>query len=208
MMARRVAYSSPIYPYSRADGAAVARPLFQAGNGGSSPTSALHLRINPIGLATARQLVALWHSALPQFPPMAGGLSYHDCYVAEHDDHWHAVAIWSGPVNRDLNTGHIYELRRLAIAPSAPKNTASRMLAVMTRDITRRRPEIDELISYQLLSTHRGTIYRAAGWEHRHFSKGHGWDETDGGGRARPTAQDAGDKMCWHRIIRVAEATG
>jgi hypothetical protein len=132
---------------------------------------------------------------------MAGGLPYHDCYVAEHDDHWYAVAIWTGPVNRDLNDGHRYELRRFAIAPSAPRNTASRMLAVMARDIRRRRPDIDELISYQLLDTHRGTIYRAAGWEVRHFSKGHGWDTTEGGGRTRPSGQNVGDKQCWRKGI-------
>lgn len=203
---RRTKYTSPIYPYSRVDGAAAARPLFQEGDGGSTPTSTLHLNIQPIDLTTARQLVALWHSALPEFPPMAGGLSYHDCYVAEYDNHWFAVAIWTGPVNRYLNNGERYELRRFAIAPSAPKNTASRMLAVMARDIRRRRPDISELISYQLLDTHRGTIYKAAGWHVRHFSKGHGWDASEGGGRVRPIAQNSGDKRCWHRLIR-REAT-
>lgn len=132
---------------------------------------------------------------------MAGGLHYHDCYAAECDDLWFAVAIWTGPVNRDLNDGKRYELRRFAIAPCAPRYTASRMLAVMARDITRRRPNIDELISYQLLDTHQGTIYKAAGWEHRHFSRGHGWDASEGGGRIRPKAQNSGDKICWHKPL-------
>lgn len=201
-LARGTSYSSPAYPYSRVDGAAAARPLFQGEDGGSIPTSALHLRINPIGLDTARQLIALWHSALPDFPPTTGGLPYHDCYVAEHDDHWYAAAIWTGPVNRNLNDGRRYELRRFAIAPCAPRYTASRMLAVMARDIRRRRPDVNELISYQLLDTHQGTIYRAAGWEVRHFSKGHEWT---GVMRSRPPSQNVGDKQCWRKRFGIAE---
>ena len=161
----RAGFDVTPYQYSRADGAAVAQPLFQVDDGGSIPTSALHLKVNPIGLPIARQLNALWHSALPEFPPQAGGLPYHDAFVGEYQEHWYAVAIWTGPVNRDLNDGSTYELRRFAIAPCAPRNTASRMLAVMRRLIRASRPEITRLVSYQLLDRHEGTIYKANGWE-------------------------------------------
>lgn len=195
--------SSPLaYPYSRADGAAVARPLFQEGDGGSIPTSALHLQFHRVELGVARQLNALWHSKLPEFPVATGGLSYHDAFVAEFDGHWFAAAIWSGPVNRTLNDGATYELRRFAIAPCAPRNTASRMLGWMAREIRRTRPEIRELISYQLMDVHAGTIYRASGWRDEAFSRGHGWDKSEGGGRDRPLSQQPGDKRRWHLTIR------
>jgi hypothetical protein len=52
----------------------------------------------------------------------------------------------------------------MAIHNSAPKNTASRFLSVMTKMIKNKNPEIFKLISYQDTEVHLGTIYKASGW--------------------------------------------
>ena len=51
----------------RAESVRVAYPLFQAGGGGSTPTSALDLWFDAVPLAAAKRLNRLWHSRLPEF---------------------------------------------------------------------------------------------------------------------------------------------
>lgn len=192
-----ITYTTDPYPYSRADGAAVARPLFQAGEGGSIPTSALHLQYLPIGFDTARALNALWHSVLPNMhvTSSGGGPIPAQCYVAEYDEHWYATAIWTAPVNRELGKmgNRILELRRLAIAPPAPKNTASRMLSYMTRDLRKRFPTVEVFISYQAVDHHSGTIYKAAGWSPVGYKVFGRWGDQ----RPRGVPQTTSDKVRW-----------
>jgi hypothetical protein len=57
------------------------------------------------------------------------------------------------------------ELRRMAISNKAPKNTASRMLSWMRKDIQVKFPHLIRLISYQDTEVHYGTIYKASGWK-------------------------------------------
>jgi hypothetical protein len=59
---------------------------------------------------------------------------------------------------------HWRELRRMACAPDAPRNTPSRFLAWMARWFAIHSPECEKLISYQDTAVHTGAIYRAAGW--------------------------------------------
>jgi len=77
---------------------------------------------------------------------------------------FYASAIWTSPIARRLNGQGIIELRRFAIAPDSPTNTASRMLKVMRILIKRKFTDIKRLISYQDVEVHTGCIYRAAGW--------------------------------------------
>lgn len=84
---------------TRADRLSAGRSLFQVGDGGSLPTSALQLFVHRIDTEDALRLNAAWHSRLPRMLPQKEWL----------------------------------EMKRFAIGPDAPKNTASRMLAVMTR---------------------------------------------------------------------------
>jgi hypothetical protein len=145
---------------NRADSVREARSLFQERGSGAVPTSALHLRVDTIDFLTAKKLNRLWHSRLPFFGEPFDAF----CYVAEYEGLYYASAIWTHPVSRSLPQTEWVELRRLAIAPDAPKNTASRMLAVMTRFIRKSRPEVTRLISYQDCEVHTGGIYKAAGW--------------------------------------------
>ena len=184
------------YQYSRADGVAVASPLFQVEGDGSTPISALQLRFTPIGYQTARRLNRLWHSVLPSTPDTMPSVIPVQSYVAEYLDHWYGVAIWSSPVNAQLMACEdmIFELRRMALCPVAPKNTASRMLAFMRRDLHRRFPSLARLISYQATNHHQGTIYRAAGWRPVGFNRGHAWALAS---RWRPENQMTSDTVRW-----------
>lgn len=150
----------------RADGAVAAYSLFQAGEGGSIPTSALQLRIEEISMRDACRLNKLWHSMLPRTDlgnMLCGNMSV--AYAAEFDGRHFAVAIWSQPIIYSIaKGGKTIELRRLAISKDAPKNTASRMLAIMRRMIKRKFPQITKAVSYLAVDVHVGTIYKASGW--------------------------------------------
>jgi hypothetical protein len=191
----------------RADSIRVVHPLFQAEGGGSIPTSALQLLLFPIPLQLAVELNRLWHSRLPSFHTGFITNMPYLCYGAECDGRWYAAAIWSNPVARNLPQLEWLELRRFAIAPDAPKNTASRMLSIMCRLIRKARPEVTRLISYQDENAHAGTIYRAAGWVLTLKHKGGSWNRPNarnlnGTPRTRPDLNGAtGPKQRWERVL-------
>jgi hypothetical protein len=164
------------------------------------------LRVYPIDVMTASRLNRLWHSRLPIFQTGAR-LSAKRCYGAEYDGRWWAVAIWRNPSARLLPQDTHLELVRFAIAPAAPRNTASRMLAVMARLIRAEFPHITTLVSYQDAEVHRGTIYRAAGWTPTHRHPGGTWNRPNsrnrcGTPRTRPDYNQAtGAKVRWEKRI-------
>jgi hypothetical protein len=143
-----------------------------------------------------------WHSRLPKV--VAGNIyrnRHYVCYGAEFQGSYFAVGIWSSPVaaNRFKNGNNILELRRLAIAPDAPFNTATRMLKVMRLDIIKRFPNVSRLISYQDTEVHQGTIYKAAGWTSTTTSDGVSWSAT---GRKRNEDQTTAIKIRWEFELR------
>ena len=184
------------------DSVRVARPLFHAERGGSIPTSTLCLVFDTCSRETFARLNRLWHSRLP----LIGNSQFRVCYSAEYDGLWYAVAAWSNPVARMLPQQTWLELRRFAIASDAPKNTASRMLGWMVRDIFKRFPEVQRLISYQDCEVHKGTIYKAAGWIRAkdYVSRIRGWAPTTGWAfrnRAGRTNQNLAPRMRWEYYL-------
>ncbi len=150
----------------RADDVVAAYPLFQEERGGSIPTSALDLWIDEIGARLACELNRQWHSMLPRTDLgniLCGNTTV--CYGAFFEGRWFAVGIWSQPIIASLCDGKTIELRRLAIPKAAPKNTASRMLAVMRRLVKAKWPYLEKAISYLAVDVHKGTIYKASGWK-------------------------------------------
>ena len=147
-----------------------------------------------------------WHSRLPLIGASFGRVYY----IAEFGRTAYAVAMWSNPVARLLPQREYLELRRLAISNDAPRNTASRMLGWMARDIRSRFPDVVRLISYQDCEVHTGGIYKAAGWEHAkgYVSRKRGWSKDDGGGRTRigRTDQAVAARMRWEKPIPTREA--
>lgn len=176
------------------DDARIACPLFQAEYGGSTPTSVLQLRFACVNESVFKQLNSDWHSRLPKI----GNSHFRLCYAAECNNVFYAVAAWSNPVARLLPQQTWLELRRFAIAPDAPRFTASRMLGWMRRDIMKRFPEVRRLISYQDLDKHKGTIYKASGWKQAENYKSArskiGWDTRQRIGR---TNQAVSPRMRW-----------
>lgn len=186
---------------TRADGVRVAYPLFQAEGDGSTPISALQLRIEGIGYRDAKALNRLWHSRLPMIrTPTAMMATGSRCYGAEFGGLWYAVAIWMNPLARMLpSDGSWLELRRMAVAPDAPPNTASRMLGIMARIIHKECPAVTRLISYQDTAVHTGGIYKAAGWTATRLSEGGEWNRPS---RYTPAVQSGAPKQRWEKVIR------
>lgn len=144
-------------------------PLFLAGYGGATPTIALHaneLIFEQCAPPHAVDLVRLWHSRLPGC--QSGPWQF--AFRAHKGDVTYAVALWNNPSARCLPS-HWLELRRMACAPDAPRNTASRFLAWMVRYFNKTCPEREKVISYQDLDVHSGAIYRAAGWTVEYVSR-------------------------------------
>ena len=194
-------HHTAVYPFLRGDGVPVAHPLFQGDGGGSIPTSPLQLRFERIDVRTALQLNALWHSLLPNLHEGAAHLGfYSECYSAEFDNSFFAVAIWTSPIALNRMTvadpAEIIELRRFAISPEAPKNTASRMLGFMVRDLHKRFPKLTRFISYQAVDHHEGTIYRCSGWQPTVTSKFRTWEN-----RPRGAPQTTSDKVRWEKVV-------
>ena len=156
----------------RADGIREVRSLFQARGSGAVPTSALQLIFAHIPMVEAKRLNQLWHSRLPKFSRPTCRASY----GAEFDGVYYATAILTNPLARMLPQREWIELNRMAIAPDAPKNTASRMLSWLTRDVKKRFPEALRLVSYQAIDCHAGTIYKASGWRPAERSSGGEWN--------------------------------
>ena len=172
-------------------------PLFRSGCGGSSPTSAHHLTINKCKVQRACELNEIWHSRFPKihWSNVVRNRDY-ICFVAEYDGIAYASAIWSSPVaaNRLKEGKTALELRRMAIADDAPKNTASRMIGVMRKIIRKRLPHITLLLSYQDTEVHQGTIYKASGWYFASKNKGTSWTNNN---RKRNKEQSLSDKVRW-----------
>lgn len=145
----------------RGESIRVMHPLFHEGDGGSIPTSPLQLTFGRINQKLAATLNESWHSRLPEIT------NWQNCeaFGAEFSGIWYACAMWSIPSARALNGRGWLELRRMAIHDSAPKNTASRFLAWMVRELRKLHPELRKLISYQDTDVHIGTIYKASGWK-------------------------------------------
>jgi hypothetical protein len=118
-------------------------------------------------------------------------------FAATFANSFYAVALWSLPIaaNRLTDGYSCLELRRFAIAPDAPKNTASFMLSRMRKSIKYEMPDIKRLISYQDTGAHQGTIYKAAGWSAVGKSEYISWEHHSK--RPGSVEQSTADKVRW-----------
>jgi hypothetical protein len=173
-----------------------AMPLFRVDEH-VPPLSPMELSVRECKVQRACELNLLWHSRFPiiDWSNVVRNKDY-VCYIAEKDFIGYAVAIWSSPIaaNRMKDGDSLLELRRMAIAPDAPFNTASRMLKLMRKDIKRRMPHIRKLVSYQDTEVHSGTIYKASGWVAAAESKGVSWQTSN---RVRNKDQSTAPKIRW-----------
>lgn len=181
-----------------ADNTTVVYPLFQAECGGSIPTSALQLWVSKIDLDRLMEINRKWHSRLPRLSKSNITRSrWYYCFGAEYQGHFHAVALWTNPVARLIDDGSTLELRRMAVGPTAPKNTPSRFLSVMVRFL-RKRNKFKRLVSYQDTEVHTGTIYKASGWVVGALNKNGEWTRPN---RERQEAQSLAPKIRWELAL-------
>lgn len=96
------------------------------------------------------------------------------------------------------NGKEILELRRLAIADSAPPNTATQAISYMQKEIKRTMPDIKKLISYQDTEVHTGTIYKASNWNIGAETPLMDWTTEN---RKRNTLQSNASKIRWEYDI-------
>jgi hypothetical protein len=174
-------------------------PLFRAVLGEDKPTKAVALNLEPCNVHRACELNELWHSRLPKihWSNVVRNKNY-CCYIFTHNDLAYASSIWSSPVARSFDAEITLELRRLAIAPDAPKNTASRMIGLMVKDVKKKMKDIKLLISYQDTEVHSGTIYKASNWTRACTNKGSKWNHK---GRQRNKEQTLADKTRWEYAL-------
>ena len=165
------------------DSIMVVRPLFQVEGDGSIPISPLQFKISQIDSKLAKPLNKLWHSRLPIVDRTK------ICFGAEYKNRWYAVGIFCPPISRAFNNKNYLELKRLAISNNAPKNTASRMIKIMTILIKKQMPEIVKLISYQDTEVHTGTIYKASGWVNAGISGKPNWHNRKPSQKSAPLFQ-------------------
>jgi len=180
----------PFFPNTlRADDVRITCPLFQAEYGGEVPTSAHHLRFSRTDIRRAVRINRQLHSRLPELTNWQGCRAF----AAECANVVYAVAIWGQPVARMLNGRGWIELRRMAIAADAPKNTATRMIGWMLREL-KKEACWTRAISYQDTAVHTGTIYRASGWTVGNRSEGGEWSRPS---RGRDAVQTSSEKVRW-----------
>jgi hypothetical protein len=168
------------------------------------PTSPKQMKLLEVGVKYAMQKNELWHSRLPVTSHSNMIRNAHKVfYGAEYMDNCFAVGMWTDPVagNRMSKNEVWLELRRLAIAPNAPKYTATWIIAKMIKDIKIRFPDITMLISYQDVEVHTGTIYSAANWVKDKITKGTDWTTSK---RIRNKTQTTADKVRW--VYKIKEA--
>ena len=165
------------------------------------PKSPKLMTLREVGVDYAMEKNASWHSRLPVTSHSNMVRNAHKVfYGAEYKDHCFAVAMWTDPVagNR-MSKDHVWlELRRLAIAPDAPKFTATWMISKMVKHIQKRFPDVTMLVSYQDTEVHTGTIYKAANWKLDTVSKFQEWSSEK---RKRNVLQSKADKIRWSYAI-------
>ncbi len=193
--------------FQRGESIRVVHPLFQVEGGGSIPTSPLQLRFEQVASNFAASLNEEWHSVLPYIPvfhiQIAFGAFFNDvCY---------AVAMFGRPVARTICDKGWLELRRMAIANDAPKNTATRMLSWMVREVSKMCPDVVKIISYQDSEHHKGTIYKAQGWtpvkmEHSPVNWGGTAQKKKPPTRSRRTKILKSTKIRWERNLKIRDS--
>jgi hypothetical protein len=143
----------------------IAYPLF-ATNTAPENIAAKNLQFEVCDKSFAANLIEQWHSRLPKCQSGPWQFAFH----AYANDVTYAVALWNNPSARTLPS-HWLELRRLAAASDAPRNTCSKFIGWMVRHFKQNHPERERCISYQDPAVHSGTIYKASNWSIDYVAK-------------------------------------
>ena len=141
-------------------------PLFQGEDGGAIPTSPLQLYFRRIGAKTAAFAYKQWHylgdqDFLSQInfgayfqQRLQGAISYGPPNATDLKGYW----------NRSTQAKW-YEIKRLVLSPSCPRNSESRFISVTLR-LLRKLGDVLGIVTYaDSAQGHTGIIYKAAGFK-------------------------------------------
>ena len=146
-------------------GVSAARSVYQQAGGGATPTPTLQsLVVRPVAYNAARDLLARNHylHTMPGGTKLAFGVFSGGRLMG-------ALALGVGPFNAHrLVSGATHAdciaLTRLWLDDGLPKNSESRVLAVVLRSMARH-TSVKFVVSYsEPAAGHVGTIYQAGGW--------------------------------------------
>ena len=167
----------------RADGATIARPTTQSGDGGSTPTSALHFVIKPITHAIAKPFIERWHysGCIPT--------GQNICYGLYHGEELYAAIVYGIGVNpyqaRFLGVERVLEIKRMCRSePPREGFPLSRLIALTTRFVRKVHDPQCIVAFADPEHGHVGTVYKAAGFE-RHGLTNAEWHVIDKDGVKR-----------------------
>lgn len=163
------------------------------------PSTLDNFTIREVSPKMASKMVQLWHSVLPNIPATNIQRNRHyACFALVLGGYAFAIAVYSSPVNRHLDDGHTLELRRLALSPKCPRNSATWFMARCERAITGKFPCIRLLVSYQDTNTHAGTIYKAGNWTEAAGVRYTPWKKTR---TDRAPSQSKAKKVRWEKPL-------
>lgn len=147
---------------TRADDAVVAYPLFQTGDGGSIPTSALTFHIAAIGHKTAKAFIEKWHYShrMPTGKNLLYGL--------HTEIGLYAVIVYGIGVNpyqaKFLGVNKVVEIKRMARTEPRLSYPLSRFIAITARMVAKQFP-YDCIVAFaDPEHGHEGTVYKASGF--------------------------------------------
>ena len=154
-----------------AGGVSAARPVYQQARGGAIPTPALQsLTVRPIFHGAAKELLAHHYlRTMPGGTRLAFGIFSGDRLMG-------AVTLGVGPFNSHrLVSGATHDdcigLTRLWLDDNLPKNSESRVLAVIMRSLARH-TRLKFVVTYaDPTAGHLGIIYQAGGWRYTGVSE-------------------------------------
>lgn len=149
---------------SRADSSVTERQTHQSEDGGSIPTSALHVSECPIEVI--QPIIERVHYSHSIF-----GITTTKCFSVSLDSCVVGGAVFGRPAGMGVAKKYspdgrpLVELRRFVLEDFCPRNSESRVLGVMLRAL--RKQGVAVVLSYaDPAHGHAGLIYRAAGFEY------------------------------------------
>ena len=149
------------------DSIKVTRSLFQVGKGGAIPTSPLQLELREISNNEAGNCYEKWH-----YLGKVGFLATHNFGVFTEGEMWGCISF--GSPNAKVLKGYWtpetqggwWEIKRLALSDSLPKNSESRVIAIGIK-LLRKMGVVKGIVTYADNGVgHQGTIYKASGFKY------------------------------------------
>jgi len=146
----------------RADSSVAELPLFQGEDGGAIPTSALQLYFKKIDYQTAINFLVEHHYLHRKAPVSISFGAYFNgeligaCTIGKPASH----TLIKGVCGKERGQ-NVFELNRMCILDKAPKNSESRFIGWIVRQLDKK----TILVSYaDTAQHHSGIIYKATNW--------------------------------------------